>query len=217
MKKFSKILLVCTLFLSLSLLSYSNESKNLSSKEALQKLVEGNERFIKEDYSNQHIDKDYRKELTKGQNPFAIVVTCSDSRVAPELLFDQGLGDIFVIRTAGEVVDKLELGSIEYAVEHLGVNLVIVLGHESCGAVGAVIKGGDIPKNISYIADEIKPAVDKAKTQKGDFEENAIKNNVDLIVNKIKKNSEIIEEAKDCKVIGGVYSITTGKVEFFNK
>lgn len=217
MKKFSKILLVCTLFLSLSLLSYSNESKNLSSKEALQKLVEGNERFIKEDYSNQHIDKDYRKELTKGQNPFAIVVTCSDSRVAPELLFDQGLGDIFVIRTAGEVVDKLELGSIEYAVEHLGVNLVIVLGHESCGAVGAVIKGGDIPKNISYIADEIKPAVDKAKTQKGDLEENAIKNNVDLIVNKIKKNSEIIEEAKDCKVIGGVYSITTGKVEFFNK
>ncbi len=217
MKKFSKILLVCTLFLSLSLLSYSNESKNLSSKEALQKLVEGNERFIKEDYSNQHIDKDYRKELTKGQNPFAIVVTCSDSRVAPELLFDQGLGDIFVIRTAGEVVDKLELGSIEYAVEHLGVNLVIVLGHESCGAVGAVIKGGDIPKNISYIADEIKPAVDKAKTQKGNLEENAIKNNVDLIVNKIKKNSEIIEEAKDCKVIGGVYSITTGKVEFFNK
>lgn len=217
MKKFSKILLVCTLFLSLSLLSYSNESKNLSSKEALQKLVEGNERFIKEDYSNQHIDKDYRKELTKGQNPFAIVVTCSDSRVAPELLFDQGLGDIFVIRTAGEVVDKLELGSIEYAVEHLGVNLVIVLGHESCGAVGAVIKGGDIPKNISYIADEIKPAVDKAKTQKGNLEENAIKNNVDLIVNKIKKNSEIIEESKDCKVIGGVYSITTGKVEFFNK
>lgn len=217
MKKFSKILLVCTLFLSLSLLSYSNESKNLSSKEALQKLVEGNERFVKEDYSNQHIDKDYRKELTKGQNPFAIVVTCSDSRVAPELLFDQGLGDIFVIRTAGEVVDKLELGSIEYAVEHLGVNLVIVLGHESCGAVGAVIKGGDIPKNISYIADEIKPAVDKAKTQKGNLEENAIKNNVDLIVNKIKKNSEIIEESKDCKVIGGVYSITTGKVEFFNK
>lgn len=202
MKKFSKILLVCTLFLSLSLLSYSNESKNLSSKEALQKLVEGNERFIKEDYSNQHIDKDYRKELTKGQNPFAIVVTCSDSRVAPELLFDQGLGDIFVIRTAGEVVDKLELGSIEYAVEHLGVNLVIVLGHESCGAVGAVIKGGDIPKNISYIADEIKPAVDKAKTQKGNLEENAIKNNVDLIVNKIEKNSEIIEESKDCKVIG---------------
>lgn len=217
MKKFSKILLVCTLFLSLSLLSYSNESKNLSSKEALQKLVEGNERFVKEDYSNQHIDKDYRKELTKGQNPFAIVVTCSDSRVAPELLFDQGLGDIFVIRTAGEVVDKLELGSIEYAVEHLGVNLVIVLGHESCGAVGAVIKGGDIPKNISNIADEIKPAVDKAKTQKGNLEENAIKNNVDLIVNKIKKNSEIIEESKDCKVIGGVYSITTGKVEFFNK
>lgn len=217
MKKFSKILLVCTLFLSLSLLSYSNESKNLSSKEALQKLVEGNERFVKEDYSNQHIDKDYRKELTKGQNPFAIVVTCSDSRVAPELLFDQGLGDIFVIRTAGEVVDKLELGSIEYAVEHLGVNLVIVLGHESCGAVGAVIKGGDIPKNISYIADEIKPAVDKAKTQKGNLEENAIKNNVDLIVNKIEKNSEIIEESKDCKVIGGVYSITTGKVEFFNK
>lgn len=217
MKKFSKILLVCTLFLSLSLLSYSNESKNLSSKEALQKLVEGNERFVKEDYSNQHIDKDYRKELTKGQNPFAIVVTCSDSRVAPELLFDQGLGDIFVIRTAGEVVDKLELGSIEYAVEHLGVNLVIVLGHESCGAVGAVIKGGDIPKNISYIADEIKPAVDKAKTQKGNLEENAIKNNVDLIVNKIKKNSEIIEESKDCKIIGGVYSITTGKVEFFNK
>ncbi|MBN1469373.1 MAG: carbonic anhydrase [Fusobacteriaceae bacterium] len=217
MKKFSKILLVCTLFLSLSLLSYSNESKNLSSKEALQKLVEGNERFIKEDYSNQHIDKDYRKGLTKGQNPFAIVVTCSDSRVAPELLFDQGLGDIFIIRTAGEVVDKLELGSIEYAVEHLGVNLVVVLGHENCGAVGAVIKGGDIPKNISYIADEIKPAVDKAKTQEGDLEENAIKNNVDLIVDKIKKNSEIIEEAKDCKVIGGVYSITTGKVEFFNK
>lgn len=213
MRKTVYFFAVCFLFV--SLFSFSSEKKeNLSADVAVVKLLEGNKRFIEEKYSNANINSDYRKELIKGQHPFAIVVTCSDSRVAPELLFDQGLGDLFVIRTAGEVVDKFELGSIEYAIEHLGVKLVVILGHESCGAVEAVVKGGEAEGNIAYLIEEIKPAVDMAKKQKGNIMDNAIVNNVNLIIEKINKNSKIIREEKEVKVLGAVYSLTNNKVEF---
>lgn len=212
MKKIKWLLLNALLFLAFATSAYSNESEGVDAEKALKMLMVGNERFVNEKYSNQHIDKATRKELIKGQSPFAIIVTCSDSRVSPEILFDQGLGDLFVIRTAGEVVDKFELGSIEYAVEHLGTKLIIVLGHESCGAVKAAVAGGDVPKNISYIVDEIKPAVEIAKKEKGELLTNSIIENVKLVVNKIHDNSEIVYLANDVKVVGAVYSLTDNKV-----
>lgn len=215
MKKFKVLSLGLFIFVSMSFLAFSSEANSVNSDKSLQMLIDGNKRFTEEKYANEHLDSMYRKELTKGQHPFAVVVTCSDSRVAPELLFDQGLGDIFVIRTAGEVVDKLELGSIEYAVEHLGTKLVVVLGHEFCGAVTAAIAGGKTSENIAAIIEEIKPAVEKAKKEKGDLLTNAIHDNVDLIVEKINEKSEIIKETKNVKVVGAVYSISTNKVEFF--
>ena len=109
-----------------------------------------------------------RKELTKGQKPFAIVITCSDSRVPPELLFDQGLGDIFVVRVAGNVVDPIALGSIEYGAEHLNSPLLFILGHTKCGAVGATLEAKGKPEgNIGAIVKKIQPAVATAKKKGG--------------------------------------------------
>lgn len=218
LKKFKILILSLSLFLLSSVFALASENvKSVNADLAVEKLVEGNSRFINEKYLNNHISVDYRKELAKGQHPFAVIVTCSDSRVSPEIIFDQGLGDLFVIRTAGEVVDSLEIGSIEYAVEHLGAKLVVVLGHESCGAVSAAVNGGEMPKNIASIIEEIKPAVEKAKNQKGNLVDNAIINNVNLIVNKIGSKSDVLKEMKDVKVVGAVYSLTNSKVEFLKK
>ncbi|MDD2837205.1 MAG: carbonic anhydrase, partial [Methanothrix sp.] len=115
----------------------SEEESGISSEQALQMLMEGNARFVSGNVIHPDQTADRRSELVSGQHPFAIVVGCSDSRVPPEVVFDQGLGDIFVIRTAGQVMDKVTLASIEYAVEHLNVPLILVLGHDSCGAVTA--------------------------------------------------------------------------------
>lgn len=104
-----------------------------------------------------------RSELIAGQNPFAIIVGCSDSRIPPEVIFDQGLGDIFVIRTAGQVMDNVSIGSIEYAVEHLGVPLVVVLGHDGCGAVTAATEGGEVPGHLDSLVNFILPAVGQAR------------------------------------------------------
>lgn len=218
LKKFKVLMLSLLMFLFTSVVTLASEStKSVSADVAIANLVEGNTRFINEKYLNDHISADYRKELAKGQHPFAVIVTCSDSRVSPELVFDQGLGDLFVIRTAGEVVDELEIGSIEYAVEHLGAKLVVVLGHESCGAVSAAVTGGEMPKNIASIVNQIKPAVVKAKTQTGNLISNAIINNVNLVVDKINNNSDVLKEMKDVKVVGAVYSLTNSKVDFLKK
>lgn len=218
MKKFKVLMLSLLMFLFTSVAILASENiKSVSADVAITNLVEGNTRFVNEKYLNDHISADYRKELAKGQHPFAVIVTCSDSRVSPELVFDQGLGDLFVIRTAGEVVDELEIGSIEYAVEHLGAKLVVVLGHESCGAVSAAVTGGEMPKNIASIVNQIKPAVTKAKTQTGNLISNAIINNVNLVVDKINNNSDVLKEMKDVKVVGAVYSLTNSKVEFLKK
>ncbi len=123
---------------------------------SLQKLVTGNSRFSQ--HHPVHPDEDMKRmtAISKEQHPFAAVVCCSDSRVPPELLFDQGFGDLFVIRTAGNIIGGVEIGSIEYAVEHLGVKLIIVMGHENCGAVKAFIAGGEAPGHIKDIVDSLK-------------------------------------------------------------
>lgn len=177
-------------------------------------LFEGNAAYV--DKSKE----DVRKELAKGQKPYAIVVACSDSRVSPEIIFNESLGKIFVIRTAGNVVDPITIGSIEYAVEHLKTPFLVVLGHQSCGAVKAAIESsGHAEGNIGEIIKKIAPAVKSAKSaaKAGDnVEYLSIKQNVKNVIENITSKSKIISEEKKhgkVTIIGAYYSIETGKVE----
>jgi carbonic anhydrase len=188
----------------------------MNAKHALRRLIDGNERYVTENYAAVDVGIERREELSEGQAPFAVIVCCSDSRVPPEIVFDQGLGDLFVVRTAGEVVDDIALGSVEYAVEYLDVKLIVVLGHEDCGAVKAAVEGTYQPGYIELIIEAIEPAVEKAKTQKGDLLYNAIQNNIDLNLCRIKA-SQLIWEAMltdTLKIIGAIYDIHDGRVEF---
>lgn len=183
---------------------------------ALQRLKNGNARFVDGAMKHPDISKSHRIKLLNGQHPFAVVVTCSDSRVVPEFIFDQGLGDIFVIRNAGNVIDEHVLGSIEYAVHHLGVNLVVVLGHESCGAVGAAMKEDKETPNIESIKESILPAVEKCKADKSYAYENVIKTNAKLSADEILQSEDIKKYYKthDLKVIPAYYHLGTGEVDF---
>ena len=157
--------------------SFAAEPSKVTPDEALKQLVEGNARFVSGHLTHAGPEQiaEARSAGTKGQSPFAVIVGCSDSRVGPEIVFDQGLGDLFVVRTAGEVVDAMALGSIEYAVEHLGSALILVLGHEHCGAVAAAVAGAKQPGHIQAVLDAIAPAVKQTKGQPGDPVENAIR------------------------------------------
>jgi carbonic anhydrase len=185
-------------------------------EEAMQKLIEGNKRFIASETIHPNQTADRRAEVSNGQKPFAIIVGCSDSRIPPEIIFDQGLGDIFVIRVAGNIVDDAALGSIEYAVDHLGVELILVLGHGKCGAVSATVQGGGAHGHIACIVNAIAPAVEKARNQSGDLIDNAIKANVELVVNQISYSKPILSELvenKKIKIAGAYYNIESGAVE----
>jgi len=191
--------------------------------QALKKLMEGNDRYVGGSCMQRDLSDARRNELAKGQKPSAIVVTCSDSRVSPELLFDQSIGDVFVVRTAGNVVDKIALGSIEYAVEHLHAPLVHVLGHEKCGAVKATLDTieakGKPEGNIGAILEKIMPAAVAANIKGGskdEIVENAIKENVKNTSNEIMAKSSIMQHLvheNKVKIAGGEYSLQTGKVE----
>jgi len=183
----------------------------------LQQLIAGNERYASGHPLHPHQDVDRRTEVASGQHPIAIVVGCSDSRVPPEIVFDQGLGDIFVVRTAGEVVDDQALGSIEYAVEHLHVHLIVVLGHENCGAVAAAVAGGEAPGHIGSVVAAIEPAVEKARHEPGNLLENAIDENVRLVVGKIESSGPILSHevaSGELKVVGARYDLGPGTVEW---
>ena len=181
-------------------------------------LVEGNKRFVDNKMTKFDFTK-LRDELSKGQHPHTIVVTCSDSRVAPEYIFDEGLGEIFVIRTAGNVIDSVALGSIEYAAEHLHAKNILILGHTSCGAVTAALGGKTESPYINSIINMIDPCVShvkKRKVKKDDILIETIKENVKNQADRT-LNSEIIKhlfEKKEMKIYGGVYNIQTGKVDF---
>jgi carbonic anhydrase len=174
---------------------------------ALQMLKEGNERYLKGELIQKNSYKEDRKILDGGQKPFAVILTCSDSRAAPEIFFDQKLGDIFVIRNAGNVADTEGLGSIEYATEHLKTKLVVVCGHTKCGAVTAAHSGGEFPPNIRRIVEFIEPAVKKG----GDLDK-IIHNHVESMVTRIKAD-EIIKKL-GVTVVGACYDIHSGAVEW---
>jgi carbonic anhydrase len=181
---------------------------------ALQMLKEGNERYVKGKLIQKNSYSADREILDHEQDPFAVILTCSDSRAAPEIFFDQKLGDIFVIRNAGNVADTEALGSIEYAIEHLKTKLVVVCGHTKCGAVTAACSGGEFPPNIRRIVDLIKPALEKsgADGTQGDIDK-VVHNNVEVMVEKIK--SDLIINQDGVKIVGACYDIHSGEVEWF--
>lgn len=187
----------------------------INGQQALQRLLEGNQRFVTSQLQHPHQTPERRADLRSGQHPFAVIVGCSDSRIPPEVIFDLGLGDVFVIRTAGNVLDAAGLGSLEYAVEHLHVPLILVLGHEHCGAVTAAVQGGDVHGHLGSLLKAIQPAVAQAKTQAGNTLENAIKANMARIVEQIKTTEPILSQAVQdgsVNVIGAYYHLTTGEV-----
>jgi carbonic anhydrase len=174
---------------------------------ALQMLKEGNERYLKGELIPKDSYSEDREVLNSGQKPFAVILTCSDSRAAPEVFFDQKLGDIFVIRNAGNIADRTALGSIEYAVEHLKSKLVVVCGHSKCGAVTAACSDGELPPNIKHIINYIEPSVKKG----GDID-NVVHTNVKTMVVHIKAD-EIIKHL-GVTVVGAYYDIHSGEVKW---
>jgi len=195
-------------FLALLLLSTSSAT-SVDPDAALARLQKGNARVISGKAAHPHQSKTDRAALANAQKPFAIIVSCSDSRVPPELVFDQGLGDLFVIRVAGEVVDAPALGSIEYAIAHLGSRLIVVLGHERCGAVKATIDGGAASPNVQSLISAIQPAVDAVAGMKGDKLDLAVRANVARVVRQIRATTT----DNTVKVSGMYYDLDTGKVE----
>jgi carbonic anhydrase len=183
---------------------------------ALRQLIEGNRRFASGAPQHPNQNETRRKEVAVGQKPVAIVLTCADSRLSPELLFDQGLGDIFVLRNAGNILDDHTLGSIEYAVEHLHAPLILVLGHENCGAVKATLDGGSAPGHIGSIIESIKPALNAAASEPGDKLDNLVRANVLLVASQLQQSQPIIgaavKEGK-VKIAAARYTLATGKVE----
>jgi carbonic anhydrase len=184
---------------------------------ALARLVEGNKRFVAGNPSHSNLTAQQWAELAKGQHPFAIILACADSRLSPEIIFDQGLGDIFVIRNAGNLLDDHVLGSIEYAVEHLHVPLIVVLGHTKCGAVTAAVAGGEAPGHIKAIVESLSDAVEMAKKKPGDPVDNAVRINAKLEAAALAQAEPIVVEevkAGHVKVVAARYDIATGQVEF---
>lgn len=216
------VLAVGLIFLKISLEKNNKTTEyRLTATDSKRILLAGNERFINGKLKNQDISESKKVELLEaGQHPIAAILGCSDSRVPPELLFDQGLGDLFVIRDAGNVVDAMALGSIEYAVEHLKVPLIVVLGHEKCSAVKAAVDGGGFSENLSSITEKIKPALEEINKQKVGgalIYDKTESQNVRNMVAQIKK-SPIVEELvkkDELTVVGAKYHIETGDVYFF--
>jgi len=182
---------------------------------ALAELKAGNGRHMKHHYAHPHQTASRMHALADGQHPHAIVLSCSDSRVPPEIVFDQGLGDLFTVRVAGNVAGDAELASIEYAVEHLHVPLLVVMGHESCGAVAAAIEGGEAPGHIAALVGVIQPSVEKARALPGDLSTNAVRVNVETMVTALRSSHPILDQHVadgTLVIVGGVYSLKTGAV-----
>ena len=201
--------------------SASEEAGSITPELALQQLMEGNLRYAQGNASHPHQSLEQRAELVSGQHPFAVILGCSDSRIPPELIFDQGLGDVFVIRTAGEVVDNASLASIEYAVEHLDVPLVVVLGHDSCGAVTAAVQGGEAEGHLGSLMDFIRPAVEQAREagEGSDLLNGSIDNNVFNIVEALKSSQPVLSEkveAGELMILGARYRLDSGLVEILD-
>ncbi len=202
----------------------------VSAAQALERLKEGNRRFVEEDATRAFsAGASRRSQLVSGQNPFAIVLGCSDSRVPAEIVFDQGLGELFVIRVAGNIVSPSQVGSIEFAAERFGTRLVVVLGHSTCGAVQATVEELERPTearspNLRAIVDRIRPSVETLfetdlKHDRDALLKHAVRANIRLSVAHLQHGSRLLEdliENDGLAVVGAEYSLATGAVEFFD-
>ena len=188
--------------------------EEMTPDQALQALIKGNQRFVSGKRSNPHQDRTRLTAVAKSQNPFAAILSCADSRVPSEIVFDQGFGDLFVCRVAGNIATPEEIGSLEFGTLVLGAKVIMVMGHERCGAVDATIKGAQVPGQIATLIDAIKPALKDSGSQTGDPLEAAIKANVLYQIKQLKTSpviSELIEKKK-LTVVGGYYDLDTGAV-----
>ena len=188
---------------------------SVGAAEALQRLLDGNQRYAGGRLVRPNQTTERRATVAGGQHPFAAILGCSDSRVPPEMVFDQGLRDLFVVRLAGNVADPVALDSLDYAVTHLGARLILVLGHERCGAVTAAVKGHEAPGDIGPMLAELRAAVAASKAMPGDPVANAIVANVELTVAKLEYSKPLsaMVESGELKIVGGIYHLATGKVE----
>lgn len=192
----------------------STSPESLSPDAALQKLIEGNQRFV--DHHPQYPDQSALRlqEVAQAQHPFATILSCADSRVPAEIVFDQGIGDIFDVRIAGNIATHEAIGSIEYAVVLLGSPLLMVMGHERCGAVTAAVQNESLLGDISTFVKAIKPAVKKVENQPGDAVENAVVANVQYQIERLKHSKLLTEQVQSgkLKIVGGRYDLDTGRV-----
>ena len=202
--------------------SHGDETESISAQEALKRLQEGNSRFISDKLNHPHESRDWRAALEAAQHPFAVILGCADSRVPPELVFDQGFGDLFVVRVAGNIVDTDVTASLEYAVDHLGTKLIVVLGHSHCGAVTAALDSLTDsmaePDEIVSLLYRIEPAL--TDIPQGLDRENKIsegvKRNVAMGVQRLSRVPDLMKSLKSgkLKIVGCVYDMHTGKAEF---
>jgi len=188
------------------------------SENPVKQLLDGNNRFVSMHARHPHETRERVKEIAEGQHPFAAVICCSDSRVPPEVVFDQGLGDLFVVRTAGNLMGGLEIGSIEYAVEHLGVKQVVVMGHKECGAIRAFAEGGEVPGHIKDIVDSIKSEkeIQLIPVNDKNLLDDCIRANILHGIHQLKQQSSIIAEKirkGELQICGACYDIRRGLVE----
>jgi len=185
----------------------------------LQRLRVGNERYASGELLRAHQTLERRSQVARGQEPFAVIVGCADSRVPPELVFDQGLGDLFVVRCAGNVLGDAALGSIEYAVEHLHCELVVVLAHERCGAVEAVLGGGELPGHLAAFGPAIRPSATAAKKLGGDALDQAVRLNALRIAAELRTSAPILApevQAEKLTVVAARYDLDTGEVDWLD-
>lgn len=182
---------------------------------ALRRLLDGNKRFLEQKRQNPNEFFERVRLVAKAQYPFASILGCSDSRVPAEIIFEQGLGDLFVVRVAGNVVSDLVIGSLEYSTVVLGSQLIVILGHRRCGAVAEAIKNEPLPGKIGFVVEGIKPAVEKVRLTTGDIQEDAVISNIQYQVQQLSKKSNILTKlvSEDkLKIVGALYDLDTGKV-----
>ncbi len=187
-------------------------------QEIIQRLKDGNARFTNDTLEHNLQDSERRDGLTGGQSPFAIILSCADSRVVPELAFDTGLGELFVVRVAGNVANNSSIASMEYAVAHLGTQVIVVMGHESCGAVTAAMSGGDNGHNLNHLLYHITPAISACGA--GAEVNEVVKKNAEMTANELLSRSSIIRnavEAGKVKIVPAYYNLDGGKVDFLEQ
>ncbi|BAY47867.1 carbonic anhydrase [Scytonema sp. HK-05] len=190
------------------------QQKDITPDQALQSLIEGNQRFVARKRRNPNQTPTRLVEVAKAQKPFASILGCADSRVPAEIVLDQGFGDLFVCRVAGNIATSEEIGSLEFGSLVLGTKVIMVLGHRRCGAVDATIKGAQVPGQIATVLDAIKLGVERSKNIPGDQLENATKANILVQVEKLKSStvlSQLIDTNK-LTIVGAFYDLDTGKI-----